>query len=291
VANAQPAMQALADQLTATGVAALRFAYAGTGDSAGGLDDPGRMSDWLASIDEAVALARRSTERPVVLLGMRMGALLATEAVCRGTTVDHLVAWDPWDSGREFLRVERTLLATGYGGQQAGDGSVIGPAFTYSAETVAELSVLELATADLSKVGRALVAVRSEGREPTATGHGWFPGHVDWVEVDGQPDLLDVPPQMITLPTTSIKTIADWTSTVLDGPERRIRVETVDSAEVAVDPRGRAVTERAVSLGPNALFGVVTEPGGTDTVGPRSPTVVFLSAGALDHTGAGRMWV
>ena len=70
-ANAQPAMQALADQLAGAGVAALRFAYAGTGDSAGGLDDPERMSDWLASIDEAGRFARLATDGPVVLLGMR----------------------------------------------------------------------------------------------------------------------------------------------------------------------------------------------------------------------------
>ena len=141
-ANALPALQALADQLTASRVAALRFAYAGTGDSAGSLDDPDRVSDWVASIDHAVALARRSTGGPVVLLGMRMGALLALEAIDRGTTVDHLVVWDPYTTGREFFRVERTLLATGYGAPQPEDGSVIGPAFTYSAETVGQLSGL-----------------------------------------------------------------------------------------------------------------------------------------------------
>ncbi|MGD0392045.1 MAG: hypothetical protein ABSC41_05320 [Acidimicrobiales bacterium] len=287
-ANAQPAMQALSDQLAGIGVAALRFAYAGTGDSAGDPDGPGRVSDWLASVDEAVSFARRSSEGPVVLLGMRMGALLAIEAVTRGTAVDHLIAWDPWATGREFLRVERTLLATGYGAPQADDGSVIGPAFTYSAETVADLSALKLAAADFSKVHRALVTVRSEGRG-LAAAHDGSPAHVDVVEVDGQPDLLDVPPQMITLPATTIKTIADWTSHVLDGPETPFAVEPVASAEVGLTPDGRAITERAVWLGPNSLFGMVTEPATVERA--HAPTVVFLSAGALDHTGAGRMWV
>ncbi len=289
LANAQPALQALADQLAGAGVAVLRFAYAGTGDSAGDTDGPARVPDWLASIDEAVSFARRSSEGPVVLLGMRMGALLAIEAVARGTVADHLVAWDPWATGREFLRVERALLATGYGAPQAGDGSVTGPAFTYSAETVGDLSSLELATADWSKVRRALVAVRTEGRGRGTAGDGSSPPPVDWIEVDGQPDLLDVPPQQLTLPVTTIKTIADWTSRVLDGPETRFEVEPAASAEVARTPDGRAVTERAVWLGPNSLFGMVTEPAadGED----RAPTVVFLSAGALDHAGAGRMWV
>ena len=52
--------------------------------------------------------------------------------------------------------------------------------------------------------------------------------------MDGQPDLLDVPPQLITLPYTSIKTIADWASLVLDGPECPIRVEPLPSAEVTI---------------------------------------------------------
>ncbi len=288
MANAQPAMQALAEQLAGTGVAALRFAYAGTGDSSGDLDGPDRVSDWLASVDEAVSFARSCSEGPVVLLGMRMGALLAIEAVTRGTTVDHLIAWDPWATGREFLRVERTLLATGYGAPQADDGSVTGPAFTYSAETVGELSALKLATADFSKVRRALVALRSEGRG-LKSAHDGSPADVDWIEVDGQPDLLDVPPQMITLPTTTIKTIADWASHVLDGPGTPFAVEPVDSADVALTPDGRAITERAVRLGPNSLFGIVTEP--ATGSGASTPTVVFFSAGALDHTGAGRMWV
>ena len=287
VANTQPALQALSVQLAGSGVAALRFAYAGTGDSAGHFGDPGRLDDWLASIDDAVSFARRSTDGPVALLGMRSGALLAIEAISRGTSVDRLVVWDPWDSGRAFLRFERTLLATGYGAPQAGDGSVTSPGFTFPAETVEELSALTLASADYSAVDRVLIALRSEGRGVPADRAS--AGHVDWIEVDGQPDLLDVPPQMITLPATSIKTIVDWLSRAIDAPELELRPELVDEAEVARDAKGRSITEHAVWLGPNALFAMVTEPG--MLCGPSSPTVVFLSAGALDHTGSGRKWV
>jgi acetyl esterase/lipase len=94
---------------------------------------------------------------------------------------------------------------------------------------------------------------------------------------------------MITLPATSIKTIVAWVSLVLDVPAAPFHIEPVASAEVARGPDGRAITERAIHLGPNALFGVVTE--AAPMSAPSPPTVVFLSAGALDHTGAGRMWV
>ncbi len=287
-ANGQPAMQALADQLAGAGVAALRFSYAGLGDSAGNLADPGRLSDWLGSVDEAVSLCRDAIPGPLVLLGMRMGALLAVEAVARGTSVDHLILWDPCSSGREFLRIERTLLATGYGAPQAADGSITGPAFTYAPETVVDLSALTLEPTDLPATGRTLVAARSGGRFLSNRCDGTPPPGVDWIEVDGQPDLLDVPPQSIVLPMTTIKTIADWTAQVLEGPEEGFRVRPVTSAEVAVSVGGVALVERAVWLGPNALFGVVTE---AEDAEPESPTVVLLSAGALDHTGSGRMWV
>ncbi len=287
--NALPAVQSLADQLTDAGLAVLRFSYAGTGDSAGSLDDPDRVTDWVASIDAAVSFARSTCPGPVVAVAMRMGALLALEAIDRGTAVDHLVLWDPCASGREYLRIEKALLATGYGAAQVGDGSVTGPAFVFSPETVEALSGLKLATGDFSKVDRALVAMRSEGRSVSMDGDSSSAASVEWIEVEGQPDLLDVPPQLITLPATTIKTIADWVSRAVEGAESPVRFDAVASAEVARDRQGRAISERAEWLGPNSLFAVVTEPPAIGAGEP--PTVVFLSAGALDHIGAGRMWV
>ena len=288
-ANALPAMQALADRLTRAGVATLRFDYAGTGDSAGALDDPGRVSDWLASVDQALSLARRSSSGPLVVIGLRMGALLATEAIRRSTPVDGLILWDPCISGREFLRIERTLLATGYGAPQVGDGSVTGPAFTYAAETVAELSALELTPPGDGAAGRTLVLARGDGRAMSAASKAFSSPNVDWTEVDGQADLLDVPPQMLTVPATTIKTIAEWTSRIVDVPAGELQFRPVERAVVARGPDGRAINEQARWLGPNALFGVVTEPDEPTVPGPA--TVILLSAGALDHTGPGRMWV
>jgi len=295
--NALPAVQVLSDQLAAAGLVVLRFAYPGTGDSAGSLDDPGRVADWLAGIDQAVAFARQICPGPVVVVAMRMGALLALEAVNRGTAVDHLVLWDPCISGREYLRVERTLLATGYGAHQVGDGSVAGPGFTFSPATVEDLSDLRLAGADFSRVGPSLVCMRREGRPFPKAGGGSGPAGVEWIDVAGQPDLLDVPPQLITLPAATIATIAGWVADTVDGPAKPVRFEPVPCTQVARTADGGAVTERVEWLGPNSLFAIVTEPdqGGriepSATTGTDAPTVVFLSAGALDHTGAGRMWV
>jgi alpha-beta hydrolase superfamily lysophospholipase len=287
--NAMPAMQALCAELVDHGVAALRFAYAGTGDSVGRLDDPDRVPEWLASIDDSVRWARAANPGPVVLVGTRMGALLAAEAVRRGTEVDGLVQWDPCPSGRDFLRIERTLLATGYGATQLGDGSISGPAFTYSPETVQGLSALRLSPPGTPTTLPTLVLARGQTRSLSEAKATFSASTVEWVEVDGQPELIDVPPDMIILPSVTIKAIAEWVGDAVEGPEAPVGFEALESSVVAHAPDGRAICEHPVWLGPNALFGMVTDPGVPED--PGSPTLVFLSAGALDHTGPGRMWV
>ncbi len=107
-----------------------------------------------------------------MLCGMRIGALLAGAAVDGGLEVDGLLLWDPYASGRAFLRVEQTLLAAGYGTPQPEGGAVAGPAFVYPAETAAALRELALVpspgavpTLILARAGdRAVAAARAVRR-------------------------------------------------------------------------------------------------------------------------------
>jgi pimeloyl-ACP methyl ester carboxylesterase len=281
------AVQNASDRLAAQGVAALRFAYSGTGDSAEWLDDPGRLAAWLSDIDETVQLARRATSGPVVLIGLRVGALFALEAAARGTAVDGLALWDPYKAGRAFFRFEKTLLATWYESSQIGDGSVTGPGFTYSPETVQTVSPLTLTPLHAGTLPTA-VLVRTSQVGMDETRARFEASGADWMEIEGHDLLFDVPPDMITLPTTSIKTLVDWTTSVVDGPRRPVRFEPVDTAVVG-QVEGRPITEHPVWLGPNSLFGMVTEP--AEPLPDDAPTMVFLSSGALDHVGPGRRWV
>ena len=287
-ANALPALQSLSERLVDGGVAALRFSYGGTGDSAGLWDQSERLEDWLSSIEEALLLARRCHGGPVVVIGMRMGALLAAEAIARGAKVEGLVLWDPCSSGRDFLRVERTLLATGYGAPQMGDGSVAGPAFTFSAETVDDLCSLALVPPERGASHATLVLVRDRSRMNSLKA-AFADAGAHWDEVAGQPELLDVPPDLLTLPDAAIEAVARWTCRVADGPVEPLTFCPMDTAVVARTEDGRPIVEHPVWLGPNRLFGMVTDP--AEGSPPAPPTVVFLSAGALDHTGPGRMWV
>lgn len=291
-ANALPAVRSACDEVASTGIVALRFDYGGTGDSAGGLDDPGQVDDWVDSVGHAVAMARTISPGPVVLVGMRVGALVATEAVSQGTAVDRLVLWDPVSSGRSFLRKEQTLLATGYAAPQPDDGSVAGPAFVYAPETVRDLSPLALrppgpsgpGTVVLGRAGdRAIERARADFEEAGA----------DWIHVHGQAELLDVFPDLLTVPTTTIKTLAERIDHLITGADEPADFVPRESAVISHD--GAVMAERSVRLGPNALFAMVTEPAPDPAADPaeaaQRPTLVFLSAGALDHIGPGRRWV
>jgi acetyl esterase/lipase len=292
-ANALPAVRVACAQAAATGVVGLRFDYGGTGDSAGEVDDPGRVADWVDSIDHAVALARRLCPGPVVLVGIRAGALLATEAVGRGTAADTLMLWDPIRSGRSFLRLEQTLLATGYAVPQPDDGSVFGPAFTYSPETVADLS--QLALRPLGPPARpTIVFSRAGDRSMTGVRRDFEEAGAEWKEVDGQAELFDVYPDLLAVPTTAIKTLVELIDRQVAGPAERVRFTPKDAAVFTY--KGTPVRERPLRLGPNGLFAFETEPvaatgDGDDAPSDQVPTLVFLSAGSLDHTGPGRQWV
>ena len=95
-------------------------------------------------------------------------------------------------------------------------------------------------------------------------------------------------PTMLVVPRTMIKALVERMGHLVGGPEEPVDLVPQDEAVVLYD--GSPVRERPRWLGPNRLFAMSSEPAVADVL-PSSPTLVFLSAGALDHTGPGRQWV
>ena len=85
-------MRHLAEDRERAGLIALRFDPDGTGDSAGDDLDPGRLDAWLDSIDDACALVRRAGAERIVLVGVRLGALLAATCAARRDDIAGVVA-------------------------------------------------------------------------------------------------------------------------------------------------------------------------------------------------------
>jgi pimeloyl-ACP methyl ester carboxylesterase len=81
----------LARTFAQAGIPTLRYDLPGTGDSSGGLLDPGLLEQWILSIDAAVGELRRvSGVERAALVGIRLGGMLAALAAARGARVQDL---------------------------------------------------------------------------------------------------------------------------------------------------------------------------------------------------------
>lgn len=104
-ARAHRLYRVLGGLLERAGYATLRFDYSGTGDSAGDADDA-TLEAWLDDIATAAKeLGRAAPNARLVLVGLRLGASLASLACARhGLRAKHLVLWDPVIDGAAYLK-------------------------------------------------------------------------------------------------------------------------------------------------------------------------------------------
>ena len=279
--------RALADR----GLVAVRFDYEGTGDSGGPTGGPGRLAAWLDGVDQAVALARARCRGPLTLLGVRSGALVAAHAAVRRRDVDALVLWDPWKSGRAFLRRQRALQALRLA-EPVTSGTVEVPGFTVDASTAEAIESLRLP--GTLPVRRALHVVR-----PPAAGDGLSlavgsdgplarAGADLLCAADGEQEAcFEVDPLRREVPAATAAMVVDWVvgaveelqragrrrSVPVPAPGRAIRPAVRSAATpriVATRPVGLSpaapgegtVVERVLALGPHHLFAIETVPVG-----------------------------
>jgi len=100
---AHRAFRSLSVRLAKAGWHVLRFDYYGCGDSAGA-SDAGDVDQWRTDVATAIEQARLAfgLDR-VSLVGLRLGATLATLIASERNDIDQLVLWDPILDGRAYL--------------------------------------------------------------------------------------------------------------------------------------------------------------------------------------------
>lgn len=283
------ALRRMAARLEEHGLCALRFDYDGTGDSAGDSTDPDRVSAWLASVGEAVALLRGLGLGWVALAGMRVGATIASVAAEQDGLIDGLILVDPVLSGRSFVAEERALAALALGVDPTRlDGSIETPGVVYDAATVKDLRMLEIGTDAARSARKILVLTRKDKRVDQRLARRLSGSDVDWDEATGQEGLLDAEAPHQLLPVDDIERVVGWVRTVAPTQESPVLAPPRATAvEVTDDPRTGAVVESPITLGPTGLFGMTAEVPGRSS----GPVIVLLNVSTEPHIGPARLWV
>ena len=288
------AFRHLAQRLANAGFAVLRFDYYGTGDSLGGPRESGLVKRWQDDIATAISEVRaHSGTAHVALLGLRIGATLATLAASQRDDLSALVLWSPCVTGRSYVR-EVTMLGKATPGAMqesaSNDGSVESAGFLLSGPTCSDLTAIKLAQVTPSPE-RVLLLSRDD--LPTDTN---FADHlrkhntdVTQQQFSGYDNFM-VAPVKSTLPSGALDTIVTWLEAAYPA------TATPEAPSPGSMPTGRPtrimtigethVREETTRFGPG-LFGIITEPATRD---PRTPGIVIMNTGGDHHVGPHRMY-
>ncbi|MFM2419007.1 MAG: hypothetical protein RL385_3730 [Pseudomonadota bacterium] len=279
----------VAEELSQFGLAALRFDYAGTGDSSGRCNDPGRIAAYLESVRQGAHVLRKHTSGPLLLIGLRFGALLAAllaDELC----ADGVVLWDPIASGKRYVRELRMMSASSRAESVLDDGCLEIAGCVHTPETVADLSQLEIAQAELGKVKQVLIVERTE-----RTAAAGLPARLEAAGVPfrvcalrGTSEMMDESTEESRVPENIVALLRDFcvAATCAEPPAEPRHVAPAMASAACFEWAGVQVREEAVRIGPIGLFGVLGTP-----PAPASTLAIFLSSGTEHRVGPGRTWV
>jgi pimeloyl-ACP methyl ester carboxylesterase len=221
---------------------------------------------------------------------MRLGATLigvAADQYELGFT--SVVLWDPCESGRSYLRELHALEAIRRDEiKVVADDSVETSEFVFSPEMVEEIRRLNLsATTSTRFASRTMVMVRSDRATPAKLRTRLQGETINWQSSNQQASLLDVDPSKSVLPEQTTDRIVRWLCES-DSALAPISIgQLMKVALVTGKDTCPPVSERFVQLGPERLFGIVTEP----TSAVHGPLLVMFNVANEEHTGPSRLWV
>jgi pimeloyl-ACP methyl ester carboxylesterase len=199
--RAHRAFRQLANLLSRRGYHVLRFDYYGTGDSMGE-GDAVRVGHCLADVGTAIEeLKDNANVARVSLIGLRLGATLATLAGAPRADVESIVLWDPVVDGAAYLA---SLLGGGDPGPEETVGAL---GFPLAPALRAELADLRLGDLREPSVERLAVLVSAEEEAYRILQQQWrgagirfefecIPSGGNWNEVDNFGSAL-VPQELI----------------------------------------------------------------------------------------------
>lgn len=313
--SSHQSVRAFAEAAASSGFPTLRFDYVGTGDSDDLEPDANQLVAWTADVAAAVReLQRRAGVTRVVLLGFRLGALLATLAASELDIVTALIVVAPILSGKRYLRELRTTElvaaqrmaletsgAASEGGPVTPDAPFEANGFPLAAATLAALAAVNLTALSVPPVSDLLVLDRND--LPTA--RAWCDQmlalgvRARYQAPAGFIEMMMRGPERTVVPTAMIAEVGDWLGSLQAGRVQLPdcchgspceRIPHSPGTEVLQLATGaEMLTERPVFLGSDPFrFGIVTEPPRREI---RRRGVILVNSGADYHVGPRRMHV
>jgi exosortase A-associated hydrolase 2 len=165
----------------AADIACMRFDYRGTGDSPGEFGEA-TPEQWVQDILAAIAFARRELGvRTLGLLGVRLGAALALQAIEASEQADFAILWEPVINGRQYLQqnLRRSMIKAMLTEEEKFDAGRVRQAqaedvfdfdgYPISAEMRGQIEAIDLLAAPPELPGPALVVnitTREQPAEP-----------------------------------------------------------------------------------------------------------------------------
>jgi hypothetical protein len=297
-----------ADALAAGGATVVRIDLPGTGDAAGGPEDPGRVPGWIDAIGAAATHLRVTHGcRRVVAIGIGVGGMLVIEAARAGAPIDDVVLWGVAARGRAvlrqlglFARMEAEARAIDMGGPGGDDelepGALAVGGYLLGAESAEALKAIDLRDITLpGGPGRRALLLEQDGISvDAALADALRDAGVEVTESPAQGfGKMMLEPQFSRAPTATIATVATWLAATPagDGPAPApdpARAPAVSDALVCGDAASGGYRERFVRIEhPDGhLFGLTTEP-----LGDALPLRVGFLGGTGHRIGPNRMWV
>ncbi len=234
---ANRSMREFADAAAALGLPSLRLDYAGTGDAEDLPPGSDELATWTQDILAAVQeLQRRTGVTRICLLGIRLGALLASLAAARSRAVSALVLIAPVIDGRRYLReLRRVQLAaadmavvvpcegaaerTGaLGTAEHGQFQVSG--FSLAAATITAIQGVDLSASKLAPARQILLIDRDDlpGAREWAQILVRLGAVVDYQVLSGVVAMVWTAPHFSAVPRGMISATARWLERLVEAP-------------------------------------------------------------------------
>ncbi len=301
-------LRLLAEELSSRGLPVLRFDWRGTADSEGDGEAPHRVATWLGNIGEAArTLVGMTGVEEIVLVGLRLGALLALEAA-RDIAPVRIVLLAPPASGRALKReleiMSRIFQGKPGAAEDAGFDGVSAAGFRISRATLDDLALVGSRRFSGAKDCATLVLAQNPDGSPLADKLRDMGADVTVEPFDGYAEMMCDPTAALP-PAKAIARIADFASANMSSrPERNVEPGASAQApeagsRIGLQPSGMTATpavlatdiwrEEAAQFGPdNRLVGIYCQRAAGER---RSSAVVFLNSGGVYHIGWARMFV